>query len=579
MSADEYVIAGASTTISAQVMDLNDSVLTYYWDFNSDGIVDLTGTESSVSRIFDSTGTQIITLVVRDPSNESDTASVVINVVDESKRVIYIPGDTIVDYESEVVCSVKVLGFFNDLTVEVDTSNSGDFFELEMNRLTGVYRFNPGDACQWDSVKIRIRDEDGFSVDTGFDVAIRPRQVALLSIDSTDTSITVNFKKTSESDFVEYRIYRNLTMNVDTSSELWATITDPMQTSKTSEIASYAWQPKYYRVYQLDSEGLLSEAGAAVYGVIRNSAPSAPEILEPLQDSAVMWTNSRILWTKSRDKNDSPVFYRVSIDSGNGFFTLIDELEDTSTFLHEISNAIISIRVEAYDNFGAVSASERTGIRVPDISRMRIIPGGSFINDKGTFVGIGSSFYMESHEVTYGLYNYITGESRGSGVSPDKPVQATFYDAIKFCNMRSDSEGLQRFYYYDSISSDTVYNLHLFTNRNGYRLPEENQWELAAHGGVQAQWPTYDGNIGPDKANYASDTSVDVASYPPNPYGVYDMAGNAAEWCWDEIGGNRSLRGGNYTDTDEANLKAARKLSAPPKTNQLYIGFRCIREL
>jgi formylglycine-generating enzyme required for sulfatase activity len=145
--------------------------------------------------------------------------------------------------------------------------------------------------------------------------------------------------------------------------------------------------------------------------------------------------------------------------------------------------------------------------------------------------------------------------------------------------MRSLAEGFQPCYYYDSINSDTAYNFLVLAGQNGYRLPEENQWELAAHGGVQAEWPTYDGAISPEKARYNSDSPVSAASYPPNPYGVYDLAGNVAEWCWDRIGDNRSLRGGNYTDTDVVNLKAARKKSAPPDSHQPYIGFRCIREL
>ncbi|MBL8020579.1 MAG: SUMF1/EgtB/PvdO family nonheme iron enzyme [Leptospirales bacterium] len=72
----------------------------------------------------------------------------------------------------------------------------------------------------------------------------------------------------------------------------------------------------------------------------------------------------------------------------------------------------------------------------------------------------------------------------------------------------------------------------------GLRMPTEAEWEFAAAGGKQFAYPTADGKISHDLANYLGkggkdiweDVTAPVGSFPPNPYGVYDLAGNAWEW-------------------------------------------------
>lgn len=79
-----------------------------------------------------------------------------------------------------------------------------------------------------------------------------------------------------------------------------------------------------------------------------------------------------------------------------------------------------------------------------------------------------------------------------------------------------------------------------------YQLPSEAQWEYAARGGLENSMYPWGGmytrnregcflaNFKPLRGNYADDggiTTLRVGSYEPNEWGLYDMAGNVAEWC------------------------------------------------
>lgn len=86
------------------------------------------------------------------------------------------------------------------------------------------------------------------------------------------------------------------------------------------------------------------------------------------------------------------------------------------------------------------------------------------------------------------------------------------------------------------------YGATAFAQYYNVSLPTEAQWEYAARGGQQFDYPTDNGTLSSAKANYNGDTpgvynpeghSVAVGSYPANPLGLYDMGGNVWEWCQD----------------------------------------------
>lgn len=140
----------------------------------------------------------------------------------------------------------------------------------------------------------------------------------------------------------------------------------------------------------------------------------------------------------------------------------------------------------------------------------------------------------------------------------------------------------------------TWYGAIAYAKWVGKRLPTEAEWEIAARGGVEnAPFPTGD-DIEKSQASFFSSDTIAVMSYPPNTYGLYDMAGNVYEWCQDWYGYNyyevsiqepdnpqgplqgvyRVLRGGCWKSLRE-DLRCSRRHRNNPGTVNGTYGFRC----
>lgn len=132
----------------------------------------------------------------------------------------------------------------------------------------------------------------------------------------------------------------------------------------------------------------------------------------------------------------------------------------------------------------------------------------------------------------------------------------------------------------------------------GKRLPTEAEWEIAARGGIEnSLYPTGD-DIEKSQANFFSADTTAVMSYAPNQYGLYDMAGNVYEWCYDWYGYNsyeasvqepenpkgplqgvyRVLRGGCWKSLKEDLRCSKRHRNNPGTVNGTY-GFRCAADV
>jgi formylglycine-generating enzyme required for sulfatase activity len=144
----------------------------------------------------------------------------------------------------------------------------------------------------------------------------------------------------------------------------------------------------------------------------------------------------------------------------------------------------------------------------------------------------------------------------------------------------------------------TWYGAVAYAKWIGKRLPTEAEWEVAARGGLEnSLYPTGD-EIEKSQANFFSSDTTAVMSYAPNGNGLYDMAGNVYEWCYDWYGYNsyeasvqepenpkgplqgvyRVLRGGCWKSLKEDLRCSKRHRNNPGTVNGTY-GFRCAADV
>jgi formylglycine-generating enzyme len=262
-----------------------------------------------------------------------------------------------------------------------------------------------------------------------------------------------------------------------------------------------------------------------------------------------------------------------------------------------------------------------------------VIPAGAFV--MGDPLGIThadelprhtnhvSAFSMDANLVTKALWDEVSQwaltngydfEHEGEAKDTNHPVVlVSWYDVVKWCNARSEKQGLVPAYYTDASQTSVYRNDRVVLDsasvkwNAGYRLPTEAEWEKAARGGAAGHaYPWRDTNqFSHARANVVQNPIFDsglyphtspVGSFPSNGYGLYDMAGNVWEWCWDwydenwygsaaasvndtrgpDSGSYRILRGGSWSD-DESFARCSSRGKDGAETPWNFYGFRCVK--
>ncbi|MDI3503665.1 MAG: hypothetical protein PWP64_601 [Candidatus Cloacimonadota bacterium] len=250
--------------------------------------------------------------------------------------------------------------------------------------------------------------------------------------------------------------------------------------------------------------------------------------------------------------------------------------------------------------------------QITDVSPTPVVqppePNENFVHIEPSTFGFGrltenlahnvslSGFYISKYEVTQAEWKRFMKPADVTTIDDNLPVDnISWFDIAIYCNGLSESEGLEPAYRIRGLGASRVVTCDF--EAQGYRLPTEAEWELAAKAG---KLYNYSGSNDPDEIAWYRDNSAAKLRPPggkkPNDFGIYDMTGNVSEWVWDwydanyikalptfvnptgpETGTQKTIRGGNVMNSEGRNLNILWRERGDPNRGYQFVGFRLVR--
>lgn len=566
----------------------------------------------------DDTGRYTLTAYVRDQEGASDTVSWTLTVLDSS--VNFLP--RFISTADSLLDSVAVGLTYTDTLRGEDPDGDEIVFRfaaqqpqgMELDSLTGALSWTPDSSMRGkNAMLVQIDDQRGGTATLSFSITVWDPNLPVVSagpdrVVSIRDSVELSGSATSEVSAIsltEWDIGGSgtfLPSRPDTSFVL----PDHMLFDSTLTCILRAWDTQ-----------LRSNVDTVLVRIRRN-----PPVADAGRDTVVRGGESFVLHGSGTDPNGTVQGYAWDIGATGSFVPSADGTASGTAPL-AIGPFRCVLRVTDDDN---VPGFDTMIVHVANPGMIRLAGHpDSLMEDRYIQVFLGNEsgqpeeapvhevwvtpFWIDSVEVTVGEYAQLMGADPTGGADSSTPVQnVTWFDAVLFCNARSKAVGMDTVYRYTGVSGNAgngctgLSGLTILYDNVGYRLPTEAEWEYACRGNTPERteyfWsnePTIAGSFAWYSGN-ASETTHQVATKTPNNFGLYDMAGNVAEWCNDwysptyytecdtgividprgpATGSTRLNRGGSF-ESEATGLRTSARGLGIPNWRAGFVGFRTV---